>query len=116
MTLHDIAFPLGPVGAMFVWPLAVLALIVASRRSRWAVKTGTWLSAGVVVIWLTYMALQQLEFTYVAGQESAPLMLSVAVAATAGLCALGVLGLAATAGAAVVMSRRLAPVDAPRHS
>jgi multisubunit Na+/H+ antiporter MnhB subunit len=116
MSLADVAFLVGPIGAVgLVSSVAALLVVVhvrdhavvgEGRRHRWAVYLAASLSVGVGLTWLSYWMLWGRAFGYQDVYQSVPAPLEAAVHTTMALCAGGVVLLGATAVASLAMSRR----------
>lgn len=105
MSLVDVVFLLGPLGAPVVAVYAAVVLLVV-RRPRWALWTGIALYAVVVGTWLGYWALWGRAFEVADAFEPVPARLDTLKNALMAACALACVVLAATATAVLALARR----------
>lgn len=107
MSLGNTAFMVGPIGAILVIPLAVVAVVVGVlRRPRWAVRAIVARQAGAGVAWLAYWVLWYRAFDYADAGKPVPAPIEAASNATMVLCAGGIVLLTTAAGALAVSRRR----------
>jgi hypothetical protein len=104
MSLADIAFLLGPLGALVVVPLAV-AVLGVRRHPMWAVWLSGALALAVAVSWLGYWFLWGKAFNYANALQQGPERLNTALGVTMTVAAVGSVGLALTAVTALVHPR-----------
>ncbi len=105
MSLADIAFAVGPLGAVVVVPLAMVVLAVR-RHPVWAVWLGALLALTVAVSWLAYWFLWGSAFDYANAFKQVPGRVDTALGVTMTVAALGCVGVALTTVTAVAHSRR----------
>lgn len=103
MSLADVAFLLGPLGAVVVVPLAG-AVLATRRRPRLAVWFGTVLALMAAASWLAYWVLWGWAFDYADTFQSVPQGLEIGLVLSMATAAIGSIGVAVTAATAIVRS------------
>jgi cytochrome c biogenesis protein CcdA len=104
MSPADIAFVVGPVGAIVVVPLAMVVLAVR-RHPAWAVWLGALLALTVAISWLAYWFLWGRVFDNANAFQQVPGRLDTALGVTMGVAAFGCVGVVLAAVIAIVRSR-----------
>ncbi|MET9023485.1 hypothetical protein ABZV93_26280 [Actinopolymorpha sp. NPDC004070] len=94
MSLLDVAFVVGPLGAMVMAPLAIVVLVVRQRRR--AARLGAPLMALIVLSWAGFWYLWGREFDYADTNRPVPTQVDTASNALAVVCALGCVALVGT--------------------
>lgn len=107
MSLTDIAFLAGPLGALVIAPVAVVVLVVR-RPPRWILWLGVALVLIVAASWLGYWFLWQRAFGYADAYEPVPAAVDAGEGVTMAVAAVGSVGLAMTTVTALVFPTRSA--------
>jgi hypothetical protein len=97
MSFAEVAFLLGPVGAIVIAPLAMVVLAV--RQPRRAVRLGVPLMAVVAMTWWGFWYLWGRAFDYADAAAHVPSSVTTASSVLAAVCCVGCLVLAGTAAA-----------------
>lgn len=105
MSLEDIAFVLGPLGAVLLVPAALVVLAVR-RRPRWSLWLGTALAIAAANCWVGYWVLWGRAFDHADALRPVPASLDSALSLTMAGAAAGSVALTVTAMVALVPSRR----------
>jgi hypothetical protein len=92
MSAADVAFLLGPIGALLVVPAASL-LVLAGRRPKWAMWAVVALAPIATVTWLVYWLSWGRAFEYADAYQSVPDSVQGVGDAAMGTCAAAVLAL-----------------------
>ncbi|MGW0230868.1 hypothetical protein ACWDWO_21355 [Actinopolymorpha singaporensis] len=95
MSIGDVSFVVGPLGAMVVAPLAIIALVV--RQPRRAAWLGAPLMAVLVVSWVGFWYVWGKAFDYADANKPVPTAVDSTSNAFAGICALACVALVVTA-------------------
>jgi hypothetical protein len=105
MSLADLVFLLGPVGAVVLVPLA-MAVLTVRRQPRWAVWLGICVALIVSAAWLGFWFLWGRGFESADAFQPVPAVVDRGLGVTMTLAAVGTAALIVIAAAALVAPRR----------
>jgi hypothetical protein len=105
MSLADLVFLFGPVGAVVLVPLA-MAVFAVRRQPRWAVWLGICLAMIVSAAWLGYWLLWGRGFDNADAFQPVPTAVNTGLGVTMTVAAVGTAALTVLAATALVAPRR----------
>lgn len=106
MNLADLAFLLGPLGAVVVVPLSLTVLVLHRRESRTLASAGVIATVATGAFWIAYWTAWGRAFNYLDALRPVPHGLQTGLSVTMSLTALGATGLVIITGLATVSARR----------
>lgn len=105
MSLADVAFLVGPLGAVVVVP-ASMAVLAVRRKPRWAVWLGIAVALVVSGAWLGYWFLWGRGFDYADAYQPVPAAVDSGLGVTMTVAAVGTAALTVIAATALISPRR----------